>query len=95
MAAFPTVGTMTIVNCTVYGNGLSQNNLQGGGIYNSGNLTVQDSTIDGNSAYMAGGGIYNFNNLGTATVTLSNTIVANNYDTSSPISPAQSPPTTA
>jgi hypothetical protein len=37
----------------------------GGGIYNAGTLTVSNSTITGNSAFLAGGGIYN---CGTLTV---------------------------
>jgi hypothetical protein len=36
---------------------------EGGGIYSSGNLTVTNSTITGNSAYSNGGGIYSFGNL--------------------------------
>ena len=44
----------------------------GGGIYNSGTLTVINSTFSGNSAATSGGGIYN-----TGTLNYSNTIIAN------------------
>jgi predicted outer membrane repeat protein len=45
---------------------------RGGGIYNSGTLTVTNSTFSGNSAVTSGGGIYN-----TGTLNYSNTIIAN------------------
>jgi hypothetical protein len=46
----------------------------GGGIYNSGTLTISNSTLSGNSAMFGGGGIYNDN-----TVTISNSTLAGNY----------------
>ena len=41
------------------GNVVTSGGAGGGGIYNSGNLTVKSSTVSGNSASYAGGGIYN------------------------------------
>ena len=49
----------------------------GGGLYNVGNATVQDTTVSGNLAAGDGGGIYN--NSG-ATLTLSgSTVTGNQY----------------
>jgi fibronectin-binding autotransporter adhesin len=47
--------------------------LDGGGIYNSGTLTVSNSTFDGNSAALNGGGIYN-----SGTLTVGNSAFSNN-----------------
>lgn len=47
----------------------------GGGIYNAGNLTIQDCIVTGNRAEHAGGGIYN-HAVGTLTI-LNSTISAN------------------
>ena len=49
----------------------------GGGIYNTGTLTVQNSTVSNNSATSNGGGIYN-----TGTLTVQNSTVSNNSTTS-------------
>ncbi len=73
-------GTMTVINSTVFGNGTDANTLYGGGIWNAGTLTVQDSTITGNSAVSTGGGI----DAQSGSVTLQNSIVAKNYNASSP-----------
>ena len=45
----------------------------GGGIYNSGTLTISNSTLSGNSAMFGGGGIYNNN-----AVTISNSTISGN-----------------
>jgi hypothetical protein len=60
-------GTLTVANCNVSSNGASRNYGSGGGILNEygGTLTVCDSTLSDNSAYI-GGGIANYG--GTATV---------------------------
>ena len=63
-------GTTANISCLTISGGLSGN---GGGIENSGALTLSDSTIDGNIAVNDGGGI---DNRGTLTVTES-TIVNN------------------
>ena len=52
----------------------------GGGIYNSGTLTLTNSTVSGNSATSGGGAIFN-NNAGT--LTLTNSTVSGNSATSS------------
>ena len=62
--------------CTVAGNSAGY----GGGIQNSGTLTINNSTLSGNSAPAGeGGGIYNEN-----TLTLNNCIVAGNTAQSAP-----------
>ena len=70
-------GTLTVINSTIFGNEAHK----GGGIYNNSNLTVRNSTICGNSADSAGGGIYTPS---WAMATLYNTIIANNYNATSP-----------
>jgi len=64
-------GTLWIVNSTIAGNSGSY---RGGGILNNGTATINSSTIADNSSQF-GGGIYN---VGTKTVTISNTLVAQN-----------------
>jgi mucin-19 len=71
-------GTLTLTDCTVSGNSVTEASTGGGGgIYNDGMLTVTNSTfsantvtatsnIAGGSDYEYGGGLYN---VGTATVT--------------------------
>ena len=57
---------------TVAGNSVSSD---GGGIANSGTMTLADSTIADNSTYsLFGGGIYN-----SGTLTVTNSTIANNY----------------
>jgi hypothetical protein len=66
------------LNSLTITNGYCTNN--GGGIYNNGTLALNQCTLSGNSA-PGGGGILNYNsrNLnGTATATITNTIVAGN-----------------
>ena len=60
---------MTLTNCSVDGNGC---NYFGGGIHNSGMLTVTNSTISGNTAGY-GGGIYS-----TGTLTMTNSTITGN-----------------
>jgi CSLREA domain-containing protein len=50
---------------------------RGGGIYNNGNLTIINSTIDANKATEFGGGIYH--SYVTATLSVSNSSISNNY----------------
>ena len=77
-------GTLTINRSTISGNKVTcklKCFVEGGGIFNNRTLTIYNSTISGNRAvgqYSSGGGIANgiFGNDGT--VTLQNSIVANN-----------------
>ena len=61
---------MDINDCTITNNSSFYN---GGGIMNTGTMTVTNSTISGNYAYTYGGGIYN-----TGTMTLSNDTISGN-----------------
>ncbi|HEX4794349.1 MAG TPA: choice-of-anchor Q domain-containing protein [Humisphaera sp.] len=76
-------GEASLVNVTIAGNiasGLDDFLMPigfGGGIRNSGNLSVCNSTISGNAAVADSGGIYNFTAVGGVT-TISNSIVAAN-----------------
>ncbi len=72
-----TVGTVTITNSTISGNGRIPD-FRGGGISNRGNLTITNSTISGNVAGFGGGG--GINNRGTATIT--NSTISGNRCTS-------------
>ena len=73
--------TITISNSTISGNSADG---YGGTIFNNGqdggnaNLTINSSTISGNSSTSVAGGIFNDAYSGTASVTIGNTIVANN-----------------
>ena len=68
-------GTVTLTNVTFTGNSSIPANDLGGGFYNAGTATIVNVTIAENSAPTGfGGGIAG----GTATLTLTNTIVANN-----------------
>jgi hypothetical protein len=66
-------GAMTLINSAIFGNSAD---VCGGGIYrsSSGNLSVTNTTITGNSAE-SGGGIY----ANYATLTITNSIVSLNY----------------
>ena len=76
--------TLTIEGCAVQNSFALQYN-SGGGVYNNGSggtatLTILNSTVSSNGAYLAGGGIYNDGqNGGTATVSLSNCIINSNF----------------
>ncbi|RLC02661.1 MAG: hypothetical protein DRI57_29880, partial [Deltaproteobacteria bacterium] len=65
-------GTATVSNSTFSGNSAAT---YGGGIANSGILTVSNSTFSGNSAATGGGNIHNYSGY---TLTLTNTILADN-----------------
>ena len=54
-------GDATLIGCTVSNNSILSGGGSGGGIYNSGysTLTLNNSTVSGNSAQGFGGGIYN------------------------------------
>jgi len=61
-----TVQNLKISNGNAFNDGFDPYSEYGGGIFNSGTLTVTGSTISGNSATSHGGGIFNFS--GTLTV---------------------------
>jgi hypothetical protein len=78
-------GTATITNSTFYGNWVSDpsdKGAYGGAIYNQGTLLVMNSTIVGNSQkasnFSYGGGIAHLGS--SQSLTLTNTIVAGNFD---------------
>ncbi|MBC7795796.1 MAG: hypothetical protein H7Z37_02860, partial [Pyrinomonadaceae bacterium] len=77
--------TLRISNVTVSGNTSGSN---GGGIFASGIAVIRNSTIAGNTANGAGagGGIYA---TGTPTITLGNTIVADNSTATTPSTSAE------
>jgi hypothetical protein len=68
-------GTLSLINSTVSGNNFGAG-VTAGGMYNAGELTITTSTVVDNHAY-AVGGIY-------GSVTLKNTIIANNTSSSFP-----------
>lgn len=68
-----TLNTLIITNGS--GGGTEGKGTEGGGIYNDGALTVNDSSITGNTASFFGGGIYNYYD---GTVTLNNSTVTGN-----------------
>jgi hypothetical protein len=70
-------GVMTITNSTISGNSTQAGYAAGGDIYNEGALAIFNSTISNGVAANGGGGIYSEPSFG-GTVTLQNTIVANN-----------------
>ena len=76
------IGTLTAVNCTVYGN---RSNVHGGGIMlenqSSGTLTVTNATVYDNEASHAGGGMFLVNE-STGTLTVTNATVYDNEATS-------------
>src|SRR5262249_31325450 len=61
-------GTLTLTHCIVRGNNVTGSVAQGGGIFNSGMLILDGSTVDrntvagtGTAGTIGGGGIYNSN----------------------------------
>jgi hypothetical protein len=74
---------LTLDSCIVQ-NSFSAQFSAGGGIYNDGSegsatLTILNSSITTNGAYLAGGGIYNnADNGGSATLAITNSILSNN-----------------
>jgi CSLREA domain-containing protein len=60
------LNTLSMQDCTVSDNQVTIDFAQGGGIFNRSNLTIDGSTIEGNSVIQDGGGIYN---IGTLVVT--------------------------
>lgn len=68
--------TMTLTNCTVSDNKTGAIGI-GGGIANNGDLTLRSCTIANNSGDQTGGVSHGFYN-GVASLTLSNTLLANN-----------------
>ena len=72
-------GTATITNCTIYNNTASQ----GGGLDNLGSTTLTSCTVTDNNAYGgAGGGIFNSGE--SRGVSLENSIVSGNIDSTDP-----------
>lgn len=76
-------GTSTINNSTIYNNLISTGGTSGGGIFVDGDsatvaLTINNSTISGNTAIDSGGGVGVYQLSGTATATLNHVTVANN-----------------
>jgi hypothetical protein len=74
---------LTMNNCVVQ-NSFALHDNSGGGIYNDGSgssatLTILNSTVSGNYAYLAGGGIYSdASNGGSAILTITSSAVSNN-----------------
>ena len=67
-------GTLNLTDCTITGNHASDDGSGvGGGIYNSGNLTLNACSVSNNTALSFGGGIYNNGTLG-----LMNCLVSDN-----------------
>ena len=66
--------TATISGLTIKDGGLNAGHCAGGGIDNSGTLTITNSTVSGSLSDCDGGGIYN----GSGTVTLTNSTVSGN-----------------
>ncbi len=70
------------VNATISGLTITEGNAdEGGGLYNSGTVTLNDCTISGNSAGGNGGGVYNYGNRSThygATLTLNGCTISGN-----------------
>ncbi len=64
---------LTLKNLTVANGKVQSSVADGGGIYNRGILTIQNSTISGNSAGEYGGGIYN-----SGTLTIQNGTISGN-----------------
>ena len=66
----------TLTNCTISGNIAS---MTGGGLSNTGTLSLKSCTVNGNSATVSGGGLYNHDFLDSrGAATLTDTIVAGN-----------------
>jgi CSLREA domain-containing protein len=73
-------GDVTITNCTVSGNTSSGGFANYGGILNGNNMTIQNSTITGNSAYLYAG-VENFGDMTMTNCTISNnTSTGNDYE---------------
>src|SRR5207245_2747424 len=71
-----TISGLTITHGDVAGTNFPAN--AGGGIFNDhGTLTVNNSTVSGNMAYV-GGGIFNDGEFGSATLTITNSTVSGN-----------------
>ena len=69
-------GAVTLTNSSISGNTAMVGN--GGGIYARGAVTLTNSTIYGNSAGAGRGGVYGSNSWGTFSLTIDNSIIANN-----------------
>ena len=66
---------LTLNNCTVSSNGAPSTAASGGGIFNRGTMTLNNSTVGYNDSNYRGGGIYN---ISSATMTLNNSTVNGN-----------------
>jgi hypothetical protein len=58
---------VTIIGLTITGG----NNMEGGGIYNAGSLSLRYSTVSGNTSNVNGGGLFNAGNMSVAYSTVS------------------------
>ena len=74
-------GTVMIEGCTISGNGnynipsgIDIDSVAGGGIYNFGTTTIENSTIADNSAFETGGGIFNKLSLSVTNCTISGNV---------------------
>ena len=81
-------GDVSLVSSTLSGNSTSANNSRGGGIGTySGDVSLVSSTVTGNSASGAGGGVFVFDSTSNVSLTISNSIVAGNFQNTTPGNP--------
>ena len=79
---FINAGDVSLVSSTVSGNSSSND---GGGIHSrQGDVSLVGSTVTGNSASGTGGGIFVFDFSSNASLTISNSIVAGNFQNATP-----------
>ena len=74
--------TLTIVNCTISNNRSDYNafwSRGGAGVYNSGVLSITNSTVSGNSSAGYGGGILNDNRMTITNCTISSNTTSNGF----------------
>ena len=77
---FTVTGDVSLVSSTVSGNSTSGENSDGGGISTrTGSVSLVSSTVTGNSASRAGGGVFGADSFSNASLTISNSIVAGNF----------------
>ncbi len=79
----PSGVTATISNLTIANGSTPTQSVVGAGIYNAGTLTLNSSTLTGNSAYVSGSGIYN-----SGTIYVNDSTITNNSTKSGGNGPA-------